>query len=78
MDSQQTNQLSTCPRVGYLAKKFANLKLPIMVCQSAAGYYIGTMGEEGPVSRESDEYFPSQAAAQKALDTNSWTQRETP
>jgi hypothetical protein len=34
--------------------------------------------ELGPVSRESEEYFPTEKAAKIALDTNSWTQRDEP
>jgi hypothetical protein len=44
----------------------------LMVCQSAAGYYLGTMytdesGFEEPGSRESD-YFPSRGEAEIALE----------
>lgn len=41
--------------------------LPLRVLKSAAGYYIGTADEEGPVSRISG-YWPEQSAAQSALD----------
>jgi hypothetical protein len=50
-------------------------KLPIHVCKSGAGYYIGTWDHEGPYSRESEEYFTTREAAQKALETGQWTQR---
>lgn len=48
------------------------------VLHSAAGHYIGTRDIEGPVSRESAEYFRSSAAAQRALDRGGWTQLPTP
>ncbi len=44
--------------------------LPFKVCQSAAGFYIGTFCDNcGPYSRESG-YFPTREAAQTAL--NEW------
>lgn len=41
--------------------------LPLCIHKSAAGYYIGTANEEGPVSRISG-YWPDQSGAQLALD----------
>jgi len=66
MHSQQT---------GHLAKKYCNLSLPLEVLQSAAGFYIGTFNEDGPISRESVEYFPTREVAEVALTEGSWTQR---
>lgn len=65
-------------RSGALALAFAGRLLPLQVVHSAAGYYIGTHNDEGPVSRESVEYFPTPIAAQNALDTHAWTQRAYP
>ena len=55
---------------------YAGKHLP-PVLHSAAGHYIGTRDIEGPVSRESVEYFRSSAAAQRALDRGGWTQLPT-
>lgn len=65
---------------GLLAREFCNLSLPLRVLRSGAGFYIGTYDESGPVSRESVEYWPDQAAAEKALSDggDAWTQREHP
>ncbi len=63
---------------GKLAKEFGKLTLPLRIMQSAAGFYIGTSDEEGPVSRESVEYWPNECAAAVALETGEWTQREGP
>src|SRR3546814_4833364 len=52
---------------GQLALTYCGKFLPLEVLQSAAGHYIGTRDTEGPVSRESREYFRSYAAAQRAL-----------
>ncbi|MFN6509563.1 hypothetical protein ACK3FC_20720 [Xanthomonas translucens pv. translucens] len=52
--------------------------LPLEVLQSAAGHYIGTRNSEGPVSRESREYFRSYAAAQSALESGGWSQLANP
>jgi hypothetical protein len=64
--------------IGQLAKQYG-YRLPIQVMQSAAGFYIGTAGSDGaPYSRESCEYFPTKEAADGALATGNWTQRDTP
>lgn len=39
----------------------------LQVCRSYAGFYIGTMCNCGPYSRESD-YFESRSAAEGALE----------
>ena len=52
-------------------------RLPLQVLRSAAGHYIGTF-DDGPVSRESVEYFPTHEAACHALNTGAWTQRQHP
>ena len=53
----------------------AGYKLPIKVCESGAGFYLGTWGCEGPCTRESVEYFKSEKEAETALKTGHWTQR---
>jgi len=52
--------------------------LPLQVLKSAAGFYIGTADEMGPMSRDSVEYWPTEDQAQTALDAgrDAWTQRE--
>jgi predicted PolB exonuclease-like 3'-5' exonuclease len=52
----------------------AGFDLPLQVLKSARGYYIGTMNHEGPVSRESEEYFKTFQQAEKALVSGNWTQ----
>jgi hypothetical protein len=74
MDKAKRNK-----KYGKLAREYYQIKLPITVLESAGGYYIGTTDPElGPVSRESVEYFLTQAGAKAALDTGNWAQRETP
>ncbi|ENY2989220.1 hypothetical protein ACFW79_002388 [Salmonella enterica] len=53
-----------------------SVSLPLQVLRSGAGYYIGTQNEEGPVSRESVEYFSTQSQAEHALKQGTWSQRE--
>ncbi len=66
-------------QTGQLAEAWCKKILPLCVMKSYAGYYIGTVNEDGmPCSRESNEYFRSEANAQDALDTGSWTQKMTP
>lgn len=64
--------------IGYLALTYVSKRLPLQVRQSAAGYFIGTADDNGPVSRESVEYFRSYEAAEQALSTGHWQQRLHP
>ncbi len=61
---------------GKLARE-AGYRLPLTVLKSAAGHYIGTANDEGPVSRESLEYFSSSQEALNALETDGWSQRDS-
>jgi hypothetical protein len=63
---------------GYLAREYTGKQLPLQVLHSAAGHYIGTFDSDGPVSRESCQYFRSEAAAQRALAQGGWTQLMDP
>lgn len=65
-------------KIGKLALEWCNVRLPIQVLKSNAGYYIGTTDDEGPCSRESLEYFPTYEAAFQALETDDWCQRDRP
>ncbi|MEJ2427286.1 MAG: hypothetical protein P8101_23230 [Candidatus Thiodiazotropha sp.] len=60
---------------GQLAQQELQLRLPLQVCHSHMGYYIGTLLEGLPCSRESVEYYSDHHSAYKALETKSWTQR---
>ncbi|WP_319741771.1 hypothetical protein ACLEAH_21175 [Pseudomonas aeruginosa] len=61
---------------GKRALAHLRLELPLQALMSNAGFYIGTLDEEGPASRESVEYYPSRELAQQALDHGTWTQLE--
>ncbi len=68
------------PPIGMLAKQELGVCLPLTVLESQKGFYLGTIDEEGPVSRESVEYWTEEANAIAALktsntDAQSWTQR---
>ena len=63
---------------GILAEK-AGYRLLMKVCFSAAGYYIGTLDDNGfPISRESVECFDSSQDAEWALNNGQFTQRNNP
>lgn len=62
---------------GKIAKR-AGYKLPIKVCKSWGGYYIGTNHRGLPISRESVEYYRTEKEAQEALESGKWTQRQNP
>jgi hypothetical protein len=64
--------------IGYLPLAYTGKRLSLQVLHSAAGHYIGTTDEDGPVSRESAEYFRSFDAASRALATGRWQQRTYP
>jgi hypothetical protein len=69
--------MQTYQQLGLLAKKIFNIDLPLQVCESAAGFYIGTVHpQDGPYSRESQEYFPTRKGAEQALERGEWSQLE--
>ena len=53
----------------------AGYTLTLEILKSGRGYYIGTQCSEGPVSRESEEYFKKYEQAERALKNGTWTQR---
>ncbi len=59
---------------------YGDTKIPLEVCRSAAGYYIGRMDPEDgmPYARDSEEYFRTMEAAQAALDEDLFTIRTHP
>jgi hypothetical protein len=63
---------------GQLAFECCGKRLPLQVMQSNAGFYIGTSDEGLPCSRESNEYYRTEAKAQVALRNSEWSQKETP
>lgn len=71
---------------------FLGLDLPLAVCQSAAGYYLGVvttkqtvidhpnagLSEGEPLSRDSMEYWSTEQEASVALTSGRWIQRMNP
>lgn len=74
----QPAQDAVAESIGQLALQYAGQRLPLQVLQSASGHFIGAADNDGPVSRESVEYFVSRAAAESALATGCWQQRLFP
>lgn len=78
----QANPKPKTAQCGELALRFGGLTLPLRVLQSAAGYYLGTLDEDGmPYSRESVAYWrkPEEAEATlKDTSSKSWTQKPNP
>ncbi|MGR4868231.1 hypothetical protein ACIPRI_05100 [Variovorax sp. LARHSF232] len=64
--------------IGYLSLAYTGKRLSLNVLCSAAGHYIGTADVDGPVSRESAQYFRSYQAASQALARGHWQQRLYP
>jgi hypothetical protein len=61
--------------IGILAQKYCKLDLAVQVLSSNAGFYLGTIDDEGPCTRESAEYWRNRKDAEQALATGRWTQR---
>ena len=65
----------TPPHHGILALSTGKY-FQLQVCKSQAGYYIGTLNEDGlPYTRESQEYWRKRELANAALRTAGWTQK---
>lgn len=73
-----STKVSNKTRFGQLARKYCQRELPLGVYKSAAGFYIGTYDDDGPISRESEEYFGTHKDAHDALVNDNWTQRLHP
>lgn len=65
-------------RSGQLALIYCGKRLPLEVLKSRAGFYIGTSTDDGPCSRESVEYWPTEGGASHALEIGEWTQVQEP
>lgn len=64
------------PQLGQLAMS-AGFHLPLLPLCANGLWYLGTFSEEdGPMTRESVEYFLTKDAAQAALQSGDWSQRE--
>ncbi|CAM3542804.1 conserved hypothetical protein [Xenorhabdus nematophila ATCC 19061] len=61
--------------IGFLALQYCHKQLPLIVLRRRAGFYIGTIDEGIPCSRESVEYFARREQAEFALKQGQWTQR---
>lgn len=65
-------------RFGYLAYVFCGKRLELSVLKTCA-FYIGTISDDGgPCSRESVEYYSTEAEAIQALANDTWTQKVAP
>ena len=64
-------------KFGRLAYVYCGKRLPLVVLKTN-GWYIGTADDDGPCSRESNEYYPTIEAAQTALRDGTWTQKMNP
>lgn len=63
--------------IGFLALQYCHKQLPLTVLQTRVGFYIGTMEDGVPCSRESVEYVASRVQAEFALKQGQWTQRQS-
>lgn len=52
--------------------------VPLEICYSAAGFYLGTYVDAEPYSRESVEYWRKREEAAAALASGRWTQKQQP
>lgn len=71
-----TDNETKLPQQGMLAKE-AGKCFPLEVCRSFRGFYIGTLSDGLPYTRESQEYWKKQGQAEHALQQGTWTQKPT-
>ena len=67
-------------QIGKIALASTGKSLPLSVQKSFCGFFLGTSNEEGPVSRESVEYWPTKQLADTALQGVpgiDWNQRQS-
>lgn len=59
---------------------YGNTRIPLEICRSNAGYYIGRMDTEDgtPYARDSEEYFRTFEAAEAAINEGLFTLRRHP
>ncbi|MBL8345387.1 MAG: hypothetical protein JNN03_08095 [Rubrivivax sp.] len=62
--------------VAQIAAAALGRPVPLEVCYSARGFYLGTYVDDEPYSRESAEYWTTREAAEAALAGGQWTQRQ--
>lgn len=78
-DAYEREMLNHClsHRTSYLSAVLLEEEHALTVCQSGAGFYIGCNDAETgePISRDSQDYYPTREAAQEALVNRTWTQR---
>ena len=75
-----TEEIARCIANGlsYLATRTFGHDVKLGVWQSGGGFYLGHWDVEGPVSRDSQEYWATKELAEQALKDKSWTQRVNP
>jgi hypothetical protein len=64
--------------LSYQAQQFCGEERLLRICRDTFGWYLGAWDQGGPLVRDSEEYWDTQAAAQIAFDTHTWIQRMDP
>jgi hypothetical protein len=64
--------------VAQIASAALGHPVPLEICYSAAGFYLGTYVDAEPYSRESVEYWRKREEAAAALASGRWTQKQQP
>lgn len=77
MLNHQDNARSCNTGFGRLSFEMDGIRRPLQILKSEKGYYLGTFDDEGPVSRESNEYWLTQEIAADAFKSGNWTQKES-
>ena len=73
-----TNSSPIKTQFGYVARVAGGQELPLEVLPSRPGFYLGTLLDGEPYTRESVEYFKTYKQACDALKSGRWTQRLRP
>jgi hypothetical protein len=76
--SPESSSLHHPTEVGRLARQLTGQDFELQVCYCAVGFYLGTVRDDEPFTRESVEYWPRREQATTALATGNWRQRAQP
>jgi hypothetical protein len=76
LDLYAAQAIDAARPVAMMASAALGRPVPLEVCYSARGFYLGTYVDDEPYSRESAEYWTTREAAEAALAGGQWTQRQ--
>lgn len=73
-----TQAVDAARPVAQIASAALGRPVPLEICYSARGFYLGTYVDAEPNSRESVEYWHKREEAEAAMASGRWTQKQQP